>query len=181
MNQALADLVCSRFGEDIWEEIIARAGVEDDEFIPMEPYPDEITDALVGAASEVLDLTPSQVLEAFGAFFVEFTGRHGYGQLFDQSGETVRGFLCNLNRLHAQIQLTFPGLRPPRMDVEDIDEEKFLLHYHSTREGLAPMVLGLLQGLALIKNEIVAAELQQTRAEHGHDVFLVRVCARQAA
>ena len=51
VNKAIADLVCSGFGEDKWEEIKAKAAIDIDFFISNESYPDEITYKLVGSAS----------------------------------------------------------------------------------------------------------------------------------
>ena len=66
VNCAIQDLVTSKFGEDTWERIRSRAGVTSPRFVAMSAYPDEITYALVGAASEELHLTPAQILETFG-------------------------------------------------------------------------------------------------------------------
>ena len=40
-----------------------------------------------------------------------------------------------------------PDLEPPSFDVETISECELRLYYSSKREGLNPMVLGLVKGL----------------------------------
>lgn len=172
VNQAIADLIRSQHGDEVWEDIAEQAG-SDEDFICMDSYPDELTYRLVGAVSQQLSLPPEAVLEAFGEYWTEYTGRAGYGALFEQSGTTVREFLGNLNRLHAQVQISFSSLRPPRFDLEDLEEGRFRAHYHSERDGLAPMVIGLLRGLAKVTGESVTVTHEQHRAEHGHDVFLI--------
>ena len=62
VNKAIEDMVCSRFDEDSWEAIKRRADVDVDVFIAMDDYPDGVTYRLVGAASEVLGLSPEEVL-----------------------------------------------------------------------------------------------------------------------
>ena len=57
VNKAFQALVYERFGEDKWEEIMQKSGVDIDIFIGMEQYPDEITFKIVGAASEVLEVS----------------------------------------------------------------------------------------------------------------------------
>ena len=51
VNKAIEDLVRSNFGEDSWNRIKERAGVDEVAFISNEPYPDDVTFRLVGAAS----------------------------------------------------------------------------------------------------------------------------------
>ncbi len=50
--------------------------------------------------------------------------------------------------MHARVGLTFEELRPPSFRVRREDGRLFV-HYHSTRQGLGPMVVGLLEGLIL--------------------------------
>ena len=66
VNRAIQDPVRERFGEDAWEEIKSKAGVDVDVFLSIEGHPDDVSYALVPAASEVLGLAPEAVLEAFG-------------------------------------------------------------------------------------------------------------------
>ena len=67
VNRALQQLVCSQRGEHIWNEIRAKAGVEDEVFMRMDSYPDDVTHRLVAAASDVL-ATPA---DAAGALLRE--------------------------------------------------------------------------------------------------------------
>jgi len=43
---------------------------------------------------------------------------------------------------------SFPKLRPPSFRFDVIDDDLIRMHYHTAREGLCPMVIGLLNGLA---------------------------------
>ena len=86
VNQAVQDLVVSKFGADTWNQIKAKAGVSVEAFSRMDPYPDELTYRMVGAASEVLGMAPDDVLVAFGEHWVLFTGKEGYGHMFDAAG-----------------------------------------------------------------------------------------------
>jgi len=176
VNKAVVDLVCSKFGQDTWNKIKQKADVDIDVFVSMDGYPDDVTYRLVAAASEVLKITPEQVLEAFGEYWVLYTAAEGYGPLLTAAGSTLREFLMNLDALHARVALTMPALRPPRFRLVDVDASTMLVEYHSTRQGLAPMVVGLLRGLGIrFKTEIDIAH--ERKAEH--DEFTIRV--RQAA
>lgn len=148
VNRAIEQLVVSTGGEAAWQRVCRRAGVAAEGFVAMCPYDDGITYRLVGAVSEELGLAPEQVLEAFGNYWVLYTAEEGYGELMHACGEDLRQFLDNLNELHGRIETIFPGLRPPHFEVQDVAPGEYWLHYGSEREGLAPMVVGLLKGLA---------------------------------
>ena len=174
VNKAVEDLVCTRFGAEAWEKIRARAGIGIDSFISMDPYPDDVTYKLVGAASEVLGLPPATVLEAFGEFWIRYTAKEGYGELFSMFGGSLGEFLHSLDALHTHVGLNFSELRPPTFDCEDLGEGTYLLSYFSTREGLAPMMFGLLKGLAAVFGKEVEIQHVKLRADVGHDEFRVR-------
>ncbi len=174
VNKAVEDLVCTRFGEQAWEAIRARAGIGVDSFISMDPYPDEVTYKLVGAASEVLGLPPEAVLEAFGEFWIRYTAKEGYGEMFSMFGGSFKEFLHSLDALHTHIGLSFSQLRPPTFDCEDLGEGTYMLSYFSGREGLAPMMLGLIKGLAAVFGKEVEVRHVKGRAEVGHDEFHIR-------
>ncbi len=177
VNKAVVDLVCTKFGKDTWDKIKQKADVDIDVFVSMDAYPDDITYRLVGAASEVLKLPPEAILEAFGEHWVLYTAAEGYGPMLDASGATLREFLMNLDALHARVALTLSELRPPRFRLVDIDHNTMLLEYRSTRQGLAPMVIGLLRGLGVkFKTPIDVTHARKPE----HDEFTIRV-KQQAA
>ena len=148
VNSAVQELVCSKFGKDRWDEIRKRAGLDIEFFSRMSPYPDDLTYRLVGAASEVLDLPPDKVLEAFGEFWVLYTGKEGYGHLFSIAGNSLKDFLYNLDNLHTRVGQNFPQLQPPSFQFDDLGDSRLRMHYYSDRTGLCPMVFGLVRGLA---------------------------------
>ncbi|MHC5826475.1 MAG: heme NO-binding domain-containing protein, partial [Nostoc sp.] len=147
VNKAIQDMVCSRFGEDTWKKIKHKAEVDVDVFLSMEGYPDDITHKLVKAASIILGLPSSQIMQAFGEFWVQYTAQEGYGEMMNMSGDTLPDFLENLDNLHAHVGVIFPKLQPPSFECTDMEENSLSLHYRSDREGLTPMIIGLVKGL----------------------------------
>jgi Haem-NO-binding len=179
VNKAIADMVRSKFGEDIWQDIRTKASVEQDTFLSMDGYPDDVTHRLVKAASQVLELSPAQVMEAFGEFWVTFTAQEGYGELLDMSGDTLPEFLHNLDNLHARVGVSFPNLQPPSFDCDEKSEQEMCLAYRSEREGLAPMVVGLVKGLGARFETDVEISHTQSRAEGAEcDEFLIKYKAQ---
>ncbi len=147
VNKAVEDLVISNFGDEKWEAIRAKAGIEVDVFISNEGYPDEITYKLVGAAVEVLGLPAEQVLIAFGEHWVLKTAAQNYGPMMKSGGKTLREFLINLPNFHTRVAMIYPKLEPPRFQCSEVTEDGLRLHYYTHRPGLTAFVTGLLQGL----------------------------------
>ncbi|CAA9234581.1 MAG: hypothetical protein AVDCRST_MAG52-1242, partial [uncultured Blastococcus sp.] len=76
--------------------------------------------------------------------------------------------------LHARIRLTMPALVPPSFRCTDVTDTSLRLHYHSHRDGLAPMVTGLLRGLGARFDTPVGVVHAIRRSEGAdHDEFLV--------
>lgn len=173
VNRAVEGLVTEKFGVDAWQRICARAGLDDPQFVAMEAYDDAVTYGLVGAAAAELGLEPAAVLEAFGDYWTTYTIEEGYGDLLTMMGSSLDEFLDNLDSMHARIAGTMPKLMPPSFEREAKDDGSSILHYRSEREGLAPMVLGLLKGLARRFSVTITVEQLESDTP-GHARFLVR-------
>lgn len=175
VNKAVEDLITTKFGAQAWEDITKKAGVDDVGFISMDPYPDEVTYGLVTAAAEILEKPVDQLLEAFGEYWTLYTAREGYGDLLSISGKDFESFLENLDNMHTRVALSFPELRPPTFACERNDDGDLVLHYHSEREGLAPMVRGLVKGLANMFEVDIHMEQTSSKADGAdHDIFLIK-------
>jgi hypothetical protein len=175
VNKAIEDMVCSHFGEETWQQIKQGAEIEFDSFISMEGYPDDITHRLVKSASQVLGLSAAEIMQAFGEFWVRYTAEEGYGDLMEMSGDTLPEFLQNLDTLHARVGVSFPQLKPPSFECTDIEETSLSLHYRSTRQGLAPMVFGLVKGLGTrFETEVEITQVQKREEGEDHDEFLIQ-------
>ena len=179
INKAIRGLVVEQFGQEAWDRIRRRAEIEDADFVSMENYDDSLTYDLVGAASEELGLPADTILEGFGGYWVRYTGVEGYGHLLDSAGSSLPEFLANLDQMHARVKLAFPDLKPPRFRVSDSDEAGRVLHYYSHRPGLAPLVIGLVKGLADRFGDGVEVEhLPMNTDGDEHDAFRVRYVSR---
>jgi Haem-NO-binding len=168
VNKGLEDMVCSQYGEEIWEEIKSKADVEIEAFISLDAYPDDITYRLVDAASVVMNIPATDILEAFGRYWILFTATEGYGSLMEMAGDNLPEFLQNLDNLHARVGLSFPNLQPPSFLCSDLEAESLKLHYYSERPGLTPMVVGMLKGLGEKFGTDVDIQLTYSKAK-GND------------
>lgn len=176
VNRALQGMVVSRFGEVAWERIKVRAGVDVEVFLRMDAYPDDITYRLVGAACEETGESAGSLLHDFGEYWTLYTAEEGYGELLTAAGHSLHDVLGNLNELHTRVGLLYPDLKPPTFECSDITPDSLVLHYHSTREGLAPMVVGLLHGLGKrFRQRLEVAQLTDRATGADHDSFSVRI------
>lgn len=175
VNQAVKDLVQSKFGDEAWSEICKTAKIQSNDFVAMQYYPDTLTYELVGAASKHLKLDPHVILTEFGKHWVLFTAKNGYGPLMDLFGNDYKTCLNNLNNLHARMGMSLPQLTPPRFVFTEVDSKTYQVEYQSKRAGLSPMVLGLLQGLAEKYGEKVTIEHIEGTSEPVSQTFIIRI------
>lgn len=175
VNKAIQDLVVSRFGEEKWDAIRDKAGVDTEVFISNDGYPDEITYQLVGAAVEVLGLPAEQILIAFGEHWVLETAAKSYGPMMKAGGSSLKEFLVNLPAFHTRVAMIYPHLEPPRFECSEVTDEGLTLHYFTHRPGLTAFVTGLLQGLGKYYETPVDSQVIERKDEGAdHDVFAVR-------
>lgn len=171
VNKAIYDLVVNNYGEETWEKIKAEAEVEVGMFMNLQQYDDSVTYKLVGAASKILGADAYDILVGFGKFWITYTAKEGYGEMLDSAGETFPEFLSNLDNMHLRVGYTYDNLMPPSFHCEVIDDQNLRLEYHTHREHLAPLVVGLLQGLGEKFHLEVKVDHIKTREEIGYDLF----------
>ncbi len=174
VNKAIEDLVKENFGDEKWEAIKLRSGIEVDFFISSEPYDDDVTYKLAQAVSAEMNITVGEVLLAFGEWWVLRTSKEKYGGLMAAGGSNLKEFLVNLPVFHNRVMLIYPKLTPPEFKVSNIEERSINVHYHSKRVGLQDFVKGILSGLAKSYKTEATIELIQTRdSGDSHEIFKV--------
>ena len=122
-----------------------------------------------------MGLSPEEFLRKLGFFWVTYTGEEGYGDMFSLWGDDMYSFLENLDLMHSRVKSTMPALEPPSFTTRTEQDGRIRLTYNTHRDGMAPMVLGLLEGLAVKFKCEVNIEHVVHRAEAGHDEFLLNI------
>lgn len=174
VNKAIQDLVIKGYGEEAWKEICKMSGFEDEDFVGMEPYPDALTYQLVGNVSKLTGMDASKILEVFGEHWILYTADEGYGDLMDLSGSNFVDFLSNLDMLHERISNIMPDLAPPQFSTRNRTNNSIELEYRSHREGLIPMLYGLIKGLGKrFDMEVSVEQIHFKNQGEECDVFLI--------
>jgi len=175
VNIAIKNMVQEGYGDKTWDAIRQKAGVDIENFVSLQNYPDEITYNLVDAGTAVLGLPADKILFAFGEFWVLDTAQKAYGDLMSSSGNDLPDFLENLNDLHVRVSLIMPDFQPPRFECSNQSKNGLDLHYFSERPGLAPFVKGLLSGLGkLFECDISIDQIaSKDNASEDHDIFRI--------
>lgn len=172
VNKAIEELVKSKFGDEKWEIIKERSGIDIDLFLINEPYDDDITYKLAEAVETEMNIPLEDVFIAFGEWWIVKTGQEKYGSLMEAGGKNLKEFLINLPMFHNRIMLIYPKLTPPEFKVSDVEENSMYLHYFSKRIGLQGFVKGLLIGLGKMFKTPVNIELIQSRGQgNSHEIF----------
>ena len=111
-------------------------------------YEDSITFDLLNEGVTQTHATSEELLIGFGVYFIEAAFKF-YPYLLRDHGQTLGDLLLNLNRLHRNAKQIFSAYSPPHFSVTPIGDTGYRVVYTSEREGLEPMVLGLLMGCVL--------------------------------
>jgi len=172
----LRDLIVSSYGEEKWANVLNHSTLGEDDFISMQSYPDEVSYKLVGAAVEELGIPAEKLLTDFGKHWILYTGPDAYGSILNMSGDSLPELIANLDDLHIHLSNIMPNMKPPSFQCENVTDNSMMLHYRSSRQGLTPMVLGLLEGMGERFNTSCTASIVSSDEtnEGVHVVFLVK-------
>ncbi len=174
VNKAIKEYISTQYGDGAWREVKRRADIQDDNFISMDQYSDEVSVGMVVAAAAALEKSPAAFLEEVGEYWIAFALDSHYGDLLRDAGDTLPEILDNLDNLHVRVGYSFDNLKPPSFWCTDVTDKDLILHYVSERDGLAPMVNGLVKGLARMLNTTCEVEQIRTKGvEATEDQFRV--------
>jgi hypothetical protein len=174
INSALRMMMCEQYGQEIWDDIMAHAQLSEEHFFVMKFYPDDITHNIVQAATTILDISATDLLRKFGHYWVGYTKTAGYQEIMDMCGDNLVDFLGNLDDLHTRLGVQFPSFRPPSFDCDQVGHQTVELHYRSTRQGLGPMVEGLIEGLGdRFDTEVEITQIADRAQGDECDTFLI--------
>jgi hypothetical protein len=175
VNQAVEDLIVSKFDENTWLKIKKESGFTEEMFLSNEPYPDQLTFDLVVATHNVTGMEVEDVLKALGEYWVLETGVKKYGALLKSGGDGFEEFVMYLPKFHGRVMLLYPNIIPPEFEVEKTMEGEMILQYHSQRDGLTMFVYGLMIGIGKMFDHPIEVEVINEKLKgSNNDTFLLK-------
>lgn len=147
IHRGIREMVLEMRGPEVWNKIEQACKIGPVELISAVVYEDATTLAIVAATAETLGLDVATCLQEFGRYWVRFAERGSYGAMMDFTGQDLRTFIANLDRMHAAVSLSMPHARTPSFSLGGSTESEIRVSYWSDRAGLEPFVVGLLEGL----------------------------------
>ena len=176
INQSIENLIVSSYGEETWLKILSHGELDIHDFKNFEQYDDSYTYKLVTSAASILNTSTEKILFAFGEFWILELAIKKYPALMKGGGKDFKEFILNLPYFHFRINLSFPKLMPPDFAVEE-DANDLLVQYYSSREGLAPMVEGMLSGIAKmfeLDEFMIIHEAPKSANKSNFDLFRIK-------
>ncbi len=167
IHRGIRQMVIDAAGQAEWDAIEQTAGIGPSELISATVYDDETTIRIVSVAAQRLNRSVADCLEDFGLYWVSFTESGPYGSIMDFTGRDLVSFIANLDRMHMAVVTAMPQARVPSFSVVEAGPEGLTVHYRSERDGLEPLVRGLLRGL--LQRFDIAGEVTQM-ASHSNAV-----------
>jgi hypothetical protein len=132
------------FGERLWTNVIKRAQLPDEMFVPSGTYPDELVMKIVSVAAGVLGKPVPTVLEEFGEFVVPDLIRL-YQALIDPRWKTI-DLIANTERtIHTVLRAR--GASPPELKTVRGGPDEAHVSYNSPRR-LCALAKGITKGVA---------------------------------
>jgi hypothetical protein len=151
----LEEVVVSNYGEDTWDQLLTTTAL-DGAYTSLGSYPDEQIQELVGAASQMLGLTPFEVLRWFGRQAIPLLF-HRYPGFFSSQPST-RPFVLSVNNIiHPEVRKVYPGADVPTFEFQDELDGGLLMGYLSPRR-LCALAQGFIEGAATHYGETVIFE-----------------------
>lgn len=181
VNEGLHAFIVENHGPEAWEAICTNAGHSGVRFEQLTTYDDAVTYDLVAAVCDFTGLRVADALEAFGRYWVMYAGGSSFGPLMRAAGRTFVERVRGLDDMHERILLSMPHLKPPSFEIEARGDDLYHLSYFSERPALAPMVVGLLYGMAEETGEQIAVtQIGEKSAVDKADVFEIRILGPKA-
>ena len=167
----LEQAVTDKYGEDVWDSLLDEAGV-DGAYTAVGTYPHEQLFAIVGAASQALDIAPDDLVRWFGRSALPMLS--GKYPAFFEGHENSRSFLLTLNDvIHPEVRKLFPGAYAPSFEFDTSKDGELGLSYESHRH-LCSFAEGLIEGAADYYNDGVSID-QPTCTKRGDSSCHIRI------
>ena len=135
INRGLQCFVLSIYGNDVWEDVCADAGLSFNNFETMLCYDDIITEQVLDAICHATKRDRPEILEDYGTFIVSEHCSPAVKKLLRLGGETFVEFLHSLEDVYDRVQIAIPDLETPTMRLEVRSPKEYILRYEFYKCG----------------------------------------------
>jgi hypothetical protein len=136
----------TKLGKGTWNQLLKKAGLENNVYLPLKEYPDTEVVGLVGAASSKVGLPVAEVLEDFGEFIAPALIKM-FGHLLWPEWKTIDVIDNTEGTVHTVVRVNNPGARPPSLKTARHGKDEVTLVYTSSRQ-MCTLAIGIGKGLA---------------------------------
>lgn len=177
INKAIQCFLRDTYGDTLWLAVAREARLGHDGFEPMLIYDPSDTEAVIGAASRLLDRPREAVLEDLGTYLVSHRNLEALRRLLRFGGVGFTDFLHSLEDMPGRARLALPDLELPQLDLTEEAADQFRLVCRSPVVGAGHVMVGLLRAMADDYGALVVLDHLGVGA-HG-DVIAVKLLDRR--
>ena len=136
------------YGDDVWTDVVAAAGLEFTEFEAMLAYDAATARDTFAAMASVLNRPQSEVFEDLGIYLVSNPNVEALRRLLRFGGITFEEFLHSLNDLPDRARLAVADLDLPKLELRQHTARHFSLTLTSDQSGFGHVMVGILRTMA---------------------------------
>ncbi len=151
INRAIACFVRDSYGVPVWEEVMARLGIDESAFEPLMPCDPGVTARLVEAVAARFSRSSADLLEDLGTYLVAQPRSEAIRRLLRFGGVDFAEFLESLEDLPDRARLAMSELDLPAISLYMQGAGVFLVEMaRADGAGLrfGPVLLGMLRAMA---------------------------------
>ncbi len=180
INRAIQCFLRDTYGPPLWAGVVREARLGADGFEPMLHYEVDQTEALIAAASRLLNRPRETLLEDLGTYLVSHRNGEALRRLMRFGGVTFTDFLLSLEDMQGRGRLALPDLELPELHLAEEGADRFLLTCRSRIGGAGHVILGLLRAMADDYGALVVMEHLGQQGE-GEVISILLLDSRFAA
>lgn len=148
INRSFQCFLRDTYGPAAWAAVAREAGLGFDSFEPMLVYDTALTEAVIDAASHLLNRPRDTVLEDLGIYLVSHPNVGALRRLLRFGGVGYADFLHSLEELPGRARLALSEIDLPVLELADHSATEFTLICRGPISGAGHVIVGLLRAMA---------------------------------
>lgn len=148
INRSIQCFIRDTYGRDAWVKIAGQAELGFENFEALVMYDDDVTEAILNAASERLANSREMLLEDLGTYLVSHPNLSALRRLLRFGGDGFVDFLHSLDELYDRARLAVPDLTMPMLELRDHSATDYSLLVLHEAPGFGHVMVGVLRAMA---------------------------------